>query len=235
MGGIGQDTQGLGLLRPLVTGCREAVFGPWPRLLAETHARLHALPPEPVVDALDAVGMGEQLSLARRINRIEGPVEELGLSELRPLVAWLRESEPTLSGRRTSFATVTYSPTRSLLRTAGSRRSSTGRTSHSLRPTSTSASSAPGSSRFRCPDSERCSGNWCNASARPMSAFTRSTLRRSASVRPCASAAPWFRLHCTKWDAGPRLCLRSARWCAAAEHTSGAPRVRLGSELPKSR
>jgi aminoglycoside phosphotransferase (APT) family kinase protein len=100
MGEVGQDTQGLGMLRTFVVGCREAAFGAWPRLLAETHARLHALPSEPMVHALDAVGMGERVSLARRIDRIEGPVEELGLVELRPAVAWLRESEPTLPGER---------------------------------------------------------------------------------------------------------------------------------------
>jgi Ser/Thr protein kinase RdoA (MazF antagonist) len=100
MGEIGQDTRGLGMLRPLVTEFREAAFGAWPRLLAETHARLHALRPEPVVDALDAFGMGGRVSLARRIDRIEGPAEELGLVELRPLVAWLREREPTLPGQR---------------------------------------------------------------------------------------------------------------------------------------
>jgi aminoglycoside phosphotransferase (APT) family kinase protein len=100
MGEIGQDTQGLGMLRSFVIGFRHAVFGPWPRMLAETHARLHALPQEAVVDALDAVGMGERVNLARRIDRIEGPAEELGLVELRPVVTWLRESEPTLPGQR---------------------------------------------------------------------------------------------------------------------------------------
>jgi aminoglycoside phosphotransferase (APT) family kinase protein len=100
MGEIGQDTQGLGMLRAFASEFREAAFGAWPRLLAETHARLHALPLGPLVDALDAVGMGERLSLARRIHRIEGPAEELGLVELRPVVAWLRKTEPTLPERR---------------------------------------------------------------------------------------------------------------------------------------
>jgi aminoglycoside phosphotransferase (APT) family kinase protein len=99
MGEIGQDTRGLGMLRSFVIGFREAAFGAWPRLLAETHARLHSLPTEPVVDALAAVGMGERVSLGRHIDRIEGSAEELGLVELRPVVAWLRESEPKLSGK----------------------------------------------------------------------------------------------------------------------------------------
>jgi aminoglycoside phosphotransferase (APT) family kinase protein len=96
MGEIGQDTQGLARLRTFATAFRDAAFGSWPRLLAETHARLHALPPRPLVDALGAVGLGERVSLARHIDRIEGPAEELGLAELRPVVVWLREREPTL-------------------------------------------------------------------------------------------------------------------------------------------
>lgn len=100
MGDIGQDTKGITVLRSFVTELPKAAFGSWPRLLAEAHARLHALPPEPVVDALDAVGMGERLDLARRIDLIEGSAEELGLAELRPVLAWLRESEPALPGRR---------------------------------------------------------------------------------------------------------------------------------------
>ena len=100
MGEIGQETRGFALLRSLVDEIREAAFGAWPRLLAETHARLHSLPPEPVVDSLNAAGLGERLALGRRIDRIEGPVEELGLVELRPVVAWLRATEPTLRGQR---------------------------------------------------------------------------------------------------------------------------------------
>ena len=100
MGDTGQATKGIGMVRPLAAEFREAAFGTWPRLLAETHARLHALPPEPMVDALDANKMGERVSLARRIDRIEGTAEELGLAELRPVVSWLRESEPTLPGQR---------------------------------------------------------------------------------------------------------------------------------------
>ena len=100
MGDIGQDTKGIGMVRPLAAEFRRAAFGTWPRLLAETHARLHSLPSEPVLNALDAVKMGERVSLARRIDRIEGPAEELGLVELRPVVSWLRESEPTLPGPR---------------------------------------------------------------------------------------------------------------------------------------
>ena len=100
MGDVGQDTQKLGILRPLLSGFREATFGPWPELLAETHARLHALATQPVVAAVEAVGMGKRLSLGRRIDRIEAPVEELGLKKMRPLVDWLREREPTLPDRR---------------------------------------------------------------------------------------------------------------------------------------
>ena len=100
MGEVGQDTQGLGMLRTIASGFGEAAFGAWPRLLAETHARLHALPTESLLNALDGVGMGEQVNLARRIDRIEGPAEELGLTELHPVVAWLRENEPTLPGQR---------------------------------------------------------------------------------------------------------------------------------------
>jgi aminoglycoside phosphotransferase (APT) family kinase protein len=100
MGEVGQNTQGLGMFWAFASEFREAAFGGWPRLLAETHARLHALAPGPLVDALDAIGMRERLSLARRIDRIEGPAEDLGLVELRPLVAWLRESEPSLPGQR---------------------------------------------------------------------------------------------------------------------------------------
>ncbi len=100
MGEIGQDTQGFGMLRSLVTEFREAALGTWPRLLAETHARLHTLSPEPVIDSLGTVGMGERVSLARRIDQIEGCAKDLDLVELRPAVAWLRESEPTLPGQR---------------------------------------------------------------------------------------------------------------------------------------
>ena len=100
LGEIGQDVRGLGILRPLLGGFRDAVFGPWPQLLAATHARLHALSPEPVLRALDAAGLRPRLRLGRRVDRVETGVEELALKGMRPVVAWLREREPHLPGRR---------------------------------------------------------------------------------------------------------------------------------------
>ena len=101
LGEIGQDVRGLGILRPLLGGFRDAVFGPWPRLLAATHARLHALSPEPVLRALDAAGiMRSRLRLARRLERLETGVDELALKGMRSVVAWLREREPDLPDRR---------------------------------------------------------------------------------------------------------------------------------------
>jgi aminoglycoside phosphotransferase (APT) family kinase protein len=86
---VGQDTGQLEMVRETLRGFRRSILGPWPRLLGETHARLHALPTEPVLAALEAVGMRERLTLDVQLARWGTELEELELHGLRPAHAWL--------------------------------------------------------------------------------------------------------------------------------------------------
>lgn len=94
---VGRDIGQLGMVRETLRGFGRTVLGPWPRLLGETHARLHALPTEPVLAALKAVGMSGRLTLEVQLARWGEELEELGLRGLRPAHAWLCQRAPQLA------------------------------------------------------------------------------------------------------------------------------------------
>lgn len=91
-----EERQGEGLfLQHLRAGLGNALFGPWPRLLAETHARLHALDAEPLVARLrDAGSDPGWFGLERRLAQVETRIEQHDLDGLRPALDWLRKSQP---------------------------------------------------------------------------------------------------------------------------------------------
>jgi len=95
---VGQDVQHIQVVSTLLRGLRVVLFGDWPVRLAETHARVHALPTARVCEALAAVGMEERLSLAGQLEQLAARVEKLGARGLHPALRWLRERAPGLRG-----------------------------------------------------------------------------------------------------------------------------------------
>lgn len=66
------------------------------RLFAEVCLRIHAVPTQPIVAALESAGLAwQEITVDGRIARLGQGVEEYGLEGLRPGVAWLQEHRPT--------------------------------------------------------------------------------------------------------------------------------------------
>lgn len=97
MADVGQDAGQTNVVRGVLRGVRKVLFDPWPERMAETHARLHALPVEPVVDALDAVGMTSRVSLTGHLDKVSADLTKLDAEGLRPAHAWLCERAPKLA------------------------------------------------------------------------------------------------------------------------------------------
>jgi aminoglycoside phosphotransferase (APT) family kinase protein len=94
---VGQDKGQLEMVRETLRGFRRSILGTWPRLLGETHARLHALPTQPVLAALEAVGMSARLTLEVQLARWGAELEALELHGLLPAHAWLCRQAPQLT------------------------------------------------------------------------------------------------------------------------------------------
>ncbi len=94
---VGQDVGRLHMLGEALRGFRKLNFDPWPERMAETHARVHALPVEPVTDALDAVGMGARVTLTAHLDRLGSEITKLDVQGLRPAHAWLCDRAPKLA------------------------------------------------------------------------------------------------------------------------------------------
>jgi aminoglycoside phosphotransferase (APT) family kinase protein len=86
---------GGGLLRQQLADLRGALIAPWPERLGALQARLHALDTAPIRSALRAAGFAAaDLSLARRLEALEEPLELHGVRTLAPAFGWLRERLP---------------------------------------------------------------------------------------------------------------------------------------------
>jgi aminoglycoside phosphotransferase (APT) family kinase protein len=69
-------------------------------LWAETHARLHALPPEPIAEALEQAGLPlVACSFEGRLTAMESAIANLGLGALQPVLGWLRVHRPAAPQR----------------------------------------------------------------------------------------------------------------------------------------
>jgi aminoglycoside phosphotransferase (APT) family kinase protein len=82
-------------LRQQLADLHSALIAPWPERLGALHARLHALETDPVRSSLRAAGIAPaELSLARRIESLEEPLEVHGVRALAPAFDWLRDRLP---------------------------------------------------------------------------------------------------------------------------------------------
>jgi len=90
------EREGQGLFfQQLRAGLGNLVFGPWTRLLAETHARLHELDATGLPDRLRDAGTDPGFyGLDRRLDGIEACVDDHRLEGLRPSLDWLRNHRP---------------------------------------------------------------------------------------------------------------------------------------------
>jgi aminoglycoside phosphotransferase (APT) family kinase protein len=71
------------------------LFGRWPGLLADLHARLHALDPEPVRRVLERAGaLPERWGVDPLLTDLGRRVEQLELERLEPGLDWLRSHPP---------------------------------------------------------------------------------------------------------------------------------------------
>lgn len=65
------------------------------RVLASTHADLHAIDPQPLVDALTAAGLNpDDFTLAGEVRRLQERIERAGLRALADGAVWLRANVP---------------------------------------------------------------------------------------------------------------------------------------------
>jgi aminoglycoside phosphotransferase (APT) family kinase protein len=86
---------GRGLLRQQLADLRGALLAPWPERLGALHARLHAVEPGPLQRTLCAAGFDSaSISLARRLDALEAPLETHRIRALAPAFDWLRERLP---------------------------------------------------------------------------------------------------------------------------------------------
>jgi len=82
-------------LQQLRAGMGKLLFGPWPHLLAEAHARLHALDAAGLAEGLrDAGADPDWFGLGRRLDQLDARVHEHRLEGLRPGLEWLRSHRP---------------------------------------------------------------------------------------------------------------------------------------------
>jgi aminoglycoside phosphotransferase (APT) family kinase protein len=94
LGDVGAGGGGFAMLKDLLLGFGETVFGAWPELLAAAHAHLHSVPIEPLIRALDEVGLRERVSLGAKLDLLARDVDAFDQQGLQPGVDWLREHEP---------------------------------------------------------------------------------------------------------------------------------------------
>ena len=86
---------GRSFLRQQLADLHGALIAPWPERLGALHARLHALDTGPIRSSLCTAGFAPaDLSLARRIEALEEPLEAHGVGALAPAFDWLRERLP---------------------------------------------------------------------------------------------------------------------------------------------